>query len=99
VTLDGFTVTGTARLVGYEFRFGDGPPVRTTTGGSIEQPAVRHVYETKGEYEIGIATLWRGEFVMTGPGIRAPLPIDLRTAELDASIDYRVVEIRSVLVD
>ena len=98
VTLDGFTVTGTAQLVGYEFDFGDGASTSTTTGGSEAQPAVRHTYETKGEYALGVASLWRGEFVMTGPGITTPLPVDLRTAQLTTTRDYTVVEIRSVLV-
>jgi hypothetical protein len=99
VTLDGYTVTGTARLVGYEFAFGDGPAVRTTTGGSEAQPAVRHVYETKGTYEISVATRWQGEFVMIGPGLSAPLPVDLSTAQLTDVIEYPVAEVRSVLVD
>jgi hypothetical protein len=99
VTLDGFTVTGTARLVGYEFDFGEGAPVTSTTGGTESEPAVRHTYETKGDYSIRVAALWRGEFVMAGPGITTPLPVDLRTAQLTSTRDYDVVEIRSVLVD
>ena len=99
VTLDGFTVTGTAQLVGYQFDFGDGGSTSSTIGGSEAQPAVRHTYETKGDYTLRVASLWRGEFVMTGPGLTTPLPVDLRTAQLTSTRPYRVVEIRSVLVD
>jgi PKD domain len=98
VTLDGFTVTGTARLAGYRFDFGDGAPVETTTGGSEQQPPARHTYETKGTYTIRVSSVWRGEFVMTGPGITTPLPVDLRTVQLTNTRGYEVVEVRSVLV-
>ena len=98
VTLNGFTVTGTAQLVGYHFDFGEGAAASSTTGGNAEQPAVRHTYETKGQYTIRVATMWRGQFVMTGPGITTPLPVDLRTAQLTNTRAYPVVEIRSVLV-
>ncbi len=98
VTLNGFTVTGTAQLTGYHFDFGEGAPASSTTGGSADRPAVRHTYETKGQYTIRVATMWRGQFVMTGPGITTPLPVDLRTAQLTNTRAYRVVEIRSVLV-
>ena len=59
---------------------------------------MRHTYETKGQYTIRVATMWRGQFVMTGPGITTPLPVDLRTAQLTNTRAYPVVEIRSVLV-
>ena len=98
VSLDGFSVTGTARLVGYEFDFGDGTPTETAAPGSAARPAARHVYETKGDYTLRVSALWHGEFVMTGPGIGAPLPVDLRTAQLTTTRDYPVVEIRSVLI-
>jgi PKD domain len=98
VTLDGFTVTGTARLVGYRFDFGEGAPVETTDGGSEQAPAVRHTYETKGTYTIRVSSVWRGQFVMTGPGLAMPLPVDLRTAQLTNTRVYEVVEVRSVLV-
>jgi hypothetical protein len=97
VTLDGFTVTGTAHLVGYSFDFGDGDAITTTTAGDARAPAARHVYETKGAYALRIAALWRGQFVMSGPGITTPVPVDLRTAQLTTTRSYRVVEIRSVL--
>ena len=99
VALNGFTVTGTAQLIGYSFDFGDGEEVQAATGGSEAQPAARHVYETKGDYDVRVAALWQGQFVMTGPGITAPLPVDLRTAQLASTRDYPVAEIRSVLVD
>src|SRR5262249_3965617 len=85
VGLRGFTVTGTAHLVGYSFDFGDGPAVDATSGGSAEAPAVRHTYETKGNYQVRVAALWRGEFEMTGPAITAPVPVDLRTAQLTST--------------
>jgi hypothetical protein len=97
VTLDGFTVTGTAHLVGYRFDFGDGDATTTSTAGSAAVPAARHVYETKGAYALRIAALWRGQFEMTGPGIATPVPVDLRTAQLTTTRNYRVAEIRSVL--
>ena len=89
VTLDGFTVTGTAQLVGYEFDFGEALRRRRRPAGSEAQPAVRHTYETKGDYTLRVASLWHGEFVMTGPGITTPLPVDLRTAQLTTTRDYR----------
>jgi len=97
VNLRGFTVTGTAHLVGYSFDFGEGSPVDAPAGGSVDAPAARHTYETKGSYQIRVAALWRGEFEMTGPAITDPVPVDLRTAQLTSTRDYPVAEIRSVL--
>jgi hypothetical protein len=97
VNLRGFTVTGTARLVGYSFDFGEGPEVDAPAGGSAASPAARHTYETKGSYQIRVAALWRGEFEMTGPAITDPVPVDLRTAQLTSTRDYPVAEIRSML--
>jgi hypothetical protein len=96
--LNGFTVTGTAHIVGYSFDFGDGPPTETTEPGSEEHPAAFHTDETKGPYEVAVSTLWRGEFVMTGPEIANPLPVDLGTAQLTTRSDYRVIEIVPELV-
>jgi hypothetical protein len=97
VNLRGFTVTGTAHLVGYSFDFGEGPAVEAQAGGNADAPAARHTYETKGGYRIRVAALWRGEFEMTGPAITDPVPVDLRTAQLTSTRDYPVAEIRSVL--
>ena len=96
--LNGFTVTGTAHIVGYSFDFGDGPATETTEPGSEEHPAAFHTYETKGLYQVAVSTLWRGEFVMTGPEITNPLPVDLGTAQLTTRSDYRVIEIVPELV-
>ncbi|MDZ4828403.1 MAG: PKD domain-containing protein [Actinomycetota bacterium] len=96
--LNGYTVTGTATRTGYTFDFDDGPIQTSTTGGSEAEPAARHTYETKGPYTLAVTSTWTATFTMTGPGITTPLPIDTGTAHVRTTHNYRVVEIRGVLV-
>ncbi len=96
--LDGYVVTGTATRTGYTWDFDDGPVQTSTTGGSEAEPAARHTYETKGPYTLRVTSTWTATFTMTGPGITIPLPIDTGTAHVRTTRDYRVVEIRGVLV-
>jgi hypothetical protein len=97
VTIDGYTVTGTARVIGYEIDTGDGAPVRAATPGTEQDPAVHHTYDTEGTYQVSVATRWRAEATMTAPGIATPITIDLGTAAIRTTRDYQVVEIRSQL--
>jgi hypothetical protein len=98
VALDGYRVTGIARVEGYAVYTGDGEWVRVDHAGSAQAPALARTYETRGTYRLGVATLWSATAVMTGPGLAAPLAIDLGTAFVTNARDYPVVSIRSVLL-
>jgi hypothetical protein len=98
VALDGYRVTGTARVVGYGVYSGEGGWVRSNEAGAAGDPASAHTYETTGTYRLGVATLWTATAVMTGPGLATPLTIDLGTAVVTNALDYPVVEIRSRLL-
>jgi hypothetical protein len=98
VTLDGYRVSGTARVVGYGVFSGEGGWVRSDSAGAPGDPAFAHTYETTGTFRLGVATLWTATAVMTGPGLAAPLTIDLGTAVVTNGRDYPVVEIRSRLL-
>jgi hypothetical protein len=49
-------------------------------------------------YELQTASVWEGDVTMTGPGIAAPLPVQIGRAVVTTARDYRVVEVRSVLL-
>jgi hypothetical protein len=72
--------------------------VRGKHPGAAGDPAFAHTYETTGTYRLGVATLWTATAVMSGPGLTAPLTIDLGTAVVTNARDYPVVEIRSRLL-
>ncbi len=98
VTLLGYRVTGTARVVGYGVFPGEGNWVRSRVAGRRGDPAFAHTYEETGTFRLGVATLWTASAVMTGPGLATPLTIDLGTAVVTNGRDYRVVSVRSRLL-
>jgi hypothetical protein len=98
VTLDGYRITGTARVVGFGVFPGEGGWVQSDHAGAAGDPAFAHTYEATGTYRLGVATLWTATAVMTGPGLTTPLTIDLGTAVVTNARDYPVVEIRSRLL-
>lgn len=98
VSLSGYRVTGTARVVGYGVYSGEGGWAHGNDAGAPGDPAFAHTYETTGTYRLGVATLWTATAVMTGPGLSAPLTIDLGTAVVTNGRDYPVTEIRSRLL-
>jgi hypothetical protein len=98
VSLSGYRVTGTARVIGYGVFPGEGGWVRSRVAGGPSDPAFAHTYEATGTYRLGVATLWSADAVMTGPGLTTPLTIDLGTAVVTNGRDYPVIEIRSRLL-
>jgi hypothetical protein len=98
VTLSGFRITGTARVVGYGEFPGEGGWVRSRAGGSVDHPAFTHTYETARTFRLGVATLWSASAVLTGPGLVAPLTIELGTAVVTNGRDYPVVSVNTRLL-
>lgn len=92
-TLDGYTIIGTATVVGYRIDPGDAAPVVASHPGTPDAPALRHTYETKGAYTLTATTTWRAEATMTGPGIGVPQPVDLGVASLTTTRTYPVNEV------
>jgi hypothetical protein len=99
VHLRGFTVRGTAHVVELRVEPGDGAVVRAPGGGSVDEPAVVHVYETKGRRPLRVTAVWEGDVTMTGPELRGRAPVSLGRALLTVERPYRVVEVRAVLLD
>lgn len=97
-TIDGFTVTGTARVVEYRFATDEGY-LGAGGPGDETSPAATHGFETKGAHTLSVSSVWRATVTMTGPGVTVPIPIDINVAVLTATVDYPVVEVRSQLVD
>jgi hypothetical protein len=97
VQLGGFTISGTAHIIGYGAFPGEGGWVRSRNQGGPGDPAFAHTYERTGTYRLGVATLWSAATVLTGPGLAAPLTIDLGTAVVTNARDYPVVSVRSRL--
>jgi hypothetical protein len=98
VTLDGYTVTGTAKRSQFRFDAGDGVTSTSVVPGSSTAPAATHVYDVKGAYAVRVASVWEATVTMTGLGLPVPVPVALGTAVLTSTLDYPVVEVRSVLV-
>lgn len=98
VTLEGWTVTGTARATAWSFDPGDGAPPTASSGPGIPGTAgIRHRYEVKGTYPLRVSATWTAEVTLAGPGVAArPTPIG--TAVVTSTREYRVVEVRSVLL-
>jgi hypothetical protein len=98
VTLGGYRVTGVARVVGYRFFTDEGYLGTTTSPGDASSPAAKHRFLTKGAHSLSVASVWRATATMIGPGGAVPIPIDIATAVLTATVAYPVVEVRSRLV-
>ena len=97
-TIGAFRITGTARLVGYRFATDDGFLGETVAPGDDAHPAAMHRFVRKGAHTLSVSTVWQATVTMIGPGGAAPVPIDLDTAVLTATVDYPVVEVRTRLV-
>ena len=97
-TIGAFRITGTARLVSYRFATDEGFLGETAAPGDDERPAAIHRFAVKGAHTLSVSSVWRATVTMTGPGGTAPVPIDIDTAVLTATVDYPVVEVRSRLV-
>jgi hypothetical protein len=98
VSLSGYTITGTARVVGYGAFAGEGGWVRSRVAGGPGDPASEHTYEKTGTYRLGVATLWSADAVITGFSLTTPVTIDLGTAVVTNGRDYPVIQIRSRLL-
>ncbi|GIU86593.1 MAG: hypothetical protein KatS3mg009_1108 [Acidimicrobiia bacterium] len=92
VALDGWTVTGTATVVGYRAGTGDGAAATAAVPGTPGTPTVRHTYETKGTYALTAATTWAAQVTIAGPA-GAPQPVDIGSAVLTLTRPYRVHEV------
>ena len=98
MTIGGFRVTGVARVVEYRFFTDEGYLGATIAPGDSSSPAAKHRFSTKGAHSLSVASVWRATVTMVGPGGAVPVPIDIDTAVLTATVGYPVVEVRSRLV-
>jgi hypothetical protein len=97
VTLRGWTVTGTLGAGTLTWDTGDGGRYQTTTPGTADAPAVEHVYERKGTWPVSVNVAWSGSYTVSGYG--TSYTVGGLTTEGTTSLDYEVVEVRSVLDD
>ncbi len=101
-----FAITGRVAISRYQWRITpakgagagrDRATLTSTTPGSPERPAARHVFDTKGRYTLTVETVWAGSYTWTGPGQQGDG--NLGEVPLSQSRDYEVIEIRSMLVE
>jgi hypothetical protein len=103
VSLNGYTITGTAVPTSFAWTMG-APDVNGTSThsadvpGNVDDPAARHTYETVGTYTITLTVTWTGSFTVTGNGLPGG-PVDLGTTTVDGTLTYPVREARSILVN
>ncbi len=88
--LFGLRVTITARPVAWDWTFGDGAALHSTS------PRVEHVYAARGTVEANVTVTWRGEFTISD----APEIFPVREPVLTTSppVPVQVVEARTRLV-
>ena len=102
VTIGGFRIAGTARVVEYRFSTDEGYLGSAAGPGDAADPVAAHRFASKGAHALSVASVWQATVTMTaigaGPGGALPVPIDIDTAVLTATVNYPVVEVRSRLV-
>lgn len=103
VTVGNATVIGTAAPSQYRWAMGDGATATSSTPGSQQSPATRYVYETKGVYTIVLEIAWQADveiitMLPDGTELRFRQDPPLAPVTVAGSLDYRVVEVRSILV-
>lgn len=97
VTLRGWTVSGTLTADHWTWTTGDGGHYDMSTSGSADDPAVRHMWETKDTWSVTLEVSWTGTYTVSGFG--TTLVIDELVAEDSTTVEYPVVEVRAVLDD
>jgi hypothetical protein len=95
VTLRGWTVTGTLGAGTLTWDTGDGGRYQTAEPGTAQAPAVAHMYERKGTWPVTVDVSWSGSYTISGFG--TSFTVDGLTTTGTASVDYEVIEVRSVL--
>ena len=95
VSLRGYTVQVSAKPVKFSWDSGDGARGSGRVGGSEAKPGLTHVYETKGDYTITMATTWEGSYTFSGYGVSSGG--SLGSVTVTSTRPYHVFEIRSVL--
>jgi hypothetical protein len=94
-TVRGWTVTGSLTATAWVWHTGDGATYTSNAPGTAEQPAARHVYETKATQALELDVTWTGSYAVSGFGTTFTVG-DLTTTGT-ATADYPVVEVRGVL--
>lgn len=97
------TVVGTAMPLEYRWQLGDGATASSSRPGTPAAPAVTHVYETKGPYDVTLEVVWQADVEVSvelpsGRVLRFAHDPPLQPVSIAGVRPYRVVEIRSVLV-
>lgn len=100
LSLDGWSVTATAKIQRIVWDMGDGGSVSATRPGGPFNPAASYTYETRSgaqPYTLNATTRWHGTATISGYGVT--LTDDLGTVTMTGSRAYDVDEIRSVLIE
>ncbi len=97
VSLDGYSVTGTATVVGYVVQVDDDTATKTDTAGGPNNPIAHHIFETKGDHKVRVAVIWHGVATFDGPDLEHPITVGIGDATVTATLTYPVNEVRSVL--
>jgi hypothetical protein len=83
------------RPSGYET--GDGGHYETARPGTPEDPAVRHMYETKGVWPLSLEVSWSGSYTVSGYGVS--FAVDGLSVAGSDTLEYQVIEVRGVIDD
>jgi hypothetical protein len=97
VSLDGYSVTGTATVVGYAVQVDDDAATKTDKAGRPDDPIAHHLFETKGDHKVSVGVIWHGVATFDGPDLEHPITVGIGDATITATLTYPVKEVRSVL--
>ena len=97
VSLRGWTVSGRLSIGSWVWETGDGGHYETDGPGGPENPAVLHMYETKGMWTLSVEVSWSGSYTVSGYG--ASFTVDGLSVSGSDTMDYPVIEVRGVIDD
>lgn len=93
----GWTVAASLDPVEWQWDVGDEGTYTTDGPGSQDDPAVAHLYETKGTWTVTVTVTWEGSFTVSNPDLDIEYEVPGLSAEQSGSFEYQVIEARAVV--
>lgn len=95
LSIRGYSIAVRAKPVLFAWSTGDGAVSNVRSPGSAASPGLNHIYETRGDYTVSLATTWEGSYTFSGFGVSSGGSLGAVT--VSRSRPYHVIEARGVL--
>ncbi|MBA2495956.1 MAG: hypothetical protein H0V33_02475 [Acidimicrobiia bacterium] len=99
VSLDGWTGTVTARVIGMRWDMGNGEAATAERTGTEANPSTTYAYPEVCACTVTFSATWEGTFTLTHPLAPEPYIAELGTQTYSASRDYTVSAFEAVITD